>query len=1121
MRLKALLVTACLLVSAAGWAQKVTLNEQNAPLKKIFKEIKKQTGYTFFYNAGLLDKSHPVSITCKDEDLKKVLDQCFGDQPLIYHIVNQTVVVNPRTLQVQPVPGITIDSVPAKVFNVEGRITDESGKPVAGASIVIKVKGSPGRSSEKDGNFNLFIPRGATLLISNVGYLPQEIKPKEGVFLDVKLVAGAKDPLANMVVTGYQVINKESFTGNAITVSGDDLKKVNPQNVLQSLEVFDPSFHIAQNNIAGSNPNVLPSINVRGSTALPSTAGSGAVLSRTDLSSNVNLPTFIMDGYEVSLEKVFDLDINRIQSVTLLKDAAATAVYGSRAANGVMVITTKAPREGKLQLYYNYELTPSTPDLTAYHVLNASKKLQYEQLAGLYNANDGVSQDQQDQTYYTKKLAVLSGINTDWLAQPVRTAIGEKHSLYLEGGTPAVRYGLNLLYQNSPGVMKGSSRDRYGIGVDLSYNPGSGLIFRNEITVNQVNSMESPWGNFSDYVRMNPYYPKTDSTGHILQSVDQWTYLYNLSGGGTAYLPSDVLNPMYNSTLHGFNKTAYLEFIDAFSAEWNISRGLRLRTVLSYTKKNTTNDDFVSPLDNQFYNYSTAQLPQRGSYTYAADNENTFDGSLTLTFNRQIGNQFFNLALGSNVRTYSTDSKSFEASGFSNDRFTNIGFANNYTPGTTPGGDFAKQRLFGSFLSLNYSWLNKYLLDVSVRADGSSQFGSNNRVAPFWAAGLGWNIHKEKFLQNSVISQLRIRTSTGLTGSVSFPPYLSETMYNYYNSNWYSTGVGAAVSAFGNSSLQWQRTQNYDVGMDIGLFKDKIVISPRYYYKLTHGLLTDIQLPTSTGFSSYTDNLGDMANKGVELNLKYTIISNRNWMVSVFANLVNNTNKIVKISDALKNLNDKADAAQTGDSLGSTPLLRYKEGQTLNEIYAVRSLGIDPETGREIYIKKDGTHTFTWNVQDVVPVADPTPKVMGSFGTSIYYKGFQLNTILTTRFGGKDYNQTLVDRVDDADPRYNVDSRALSNRWQKPGDHAQFKNIADQGTTFISSRFIEKDNDLDLTSVYLSYDFKKAFCTRLAMSSLRVALTVNDALHWSSMGIERGIDYPYARSFTFSIQTSF
>jgi hypothetical protein len=251
------------------------------------------------------------------------------------------------------------------------------------------------------------------------------------------------------------------------------------------------------------------------------------------------------------------------------------------------------------------------------------------------------------------------------------------------------------------------------------------------------------------------------------------------------------------------------------------------------------------------------------------------------------------------------------------------------------------------------------------------------------------------------------------------------------------------------------------------------------------------------------------------------MIRSKKWNVSLFANLVHNVNNIVKISDALQNYNQKANEAQKTDSLKATPLLRYQAGQSINEIYAMRSLGIDPENGKEIFIKKDGTRTYTWDADDIVPVADPTPKVNGSFGSTMTYQRFMLNVIFTTRLGGKDYNQTLVDRVENADARYNVDARALTGRWQKPGDHAAFKNIADLQTSYLSSRFIENDNTLDFTTLYLSYDFARSMYTRLGMSSLRLAFTMNDVAHWSTFKIERGIDYPYAKSFTFSVQTSF
>jgi hypothetical protein len=413
------------------------------------------------------------------------------------------------------------------------------------------------------------------------------------------------------------------------------------------------------------------------------------------------------------------------------------------------------------------------------------------------------------------------------------------------------------------------------------------------------------------------------------------------------------------------------------------------------------------------------------------------------------------------------------------------------------------------------------MADLSARLDGSSKFGSENRTAPFWALGVGWNAHREDFLLNSDISMLKFRASVGVTGAVSFPAYQANTTYDYYTGNWYSTGIGASVNNYGNKSLKWQKTDNYDVGVDLGLFHDMLFISARYYQKITHGLLADIILPPSTGFISYKENLGDMKNTGAELNLKATVYKNRDWTVNLTANMARNKNTVLKISNALKAYNDKADQEQTKDEYKGTPLLRFKEGESLNAIYAVRSMGIDPETGKEVFVNRNGQYTYDWNVRDIVVVGDNTPTAYGYFGGNISYKRFLLNVILYSRFGGKEYNQTVVERIENADPRENVDSRAYSQRWKKPGDRALYKNISELNQSRASERFVQKDNVMELQSLYLSYDFSPQVFSKLAMRNLRVAFTMNDIARWSTMQTERGIDYPFARSFTFSIQTSF
>jgi TonB-linked SusC/RagA family outer membrane protein len=1086
-------------------------------IREIFSAIEERSEFVFLFADDISkDMEQRVNVRAETSTISKILDEIFKYTDLTYQINDRQVLVTRKERQ-EPLHYRGQSQQPARTI-IRGKVMNTAKEPLPGATIVLKSNNYQGTVTNENGEFSIPVnDLSEALVISFIGMQTKELQlTSETTFYQVLLEAAITD-LEEVIAPGYFSRKKDDFTGSAVSITVDDLKKISPSNIFQSIQAFDPSFKVQENNLLGSNPNRLPNINVRGSSSVPS--GSSEILRRDNISGNVNMPTFILDGYEVDVEKIYDLDMNRIASITLLKDAAATAIYGSRAANGVLVITTVTPEEGKLRVSYNFDLNLNVPDLSSYKVLNATDKLEYEWLAGLYEYIGATTQDELDQLYYQKKYNVVSGVDTYWLSQPVRNIVGQKHSLYIDGGTESIRYGVSIQYQNSPGVMEESKRDRYGIGTDLSYNLNGKFLFKNTLSVSQVKSAESPYGSFSNYVRMNPYYPKTNENGEIIREIDSWS---DRSGEGGSINTEVVLNPLFEGTLNSFNESSYLEVIDAFSVEWNLTPALRLRGLVSINKKVNETDNFLSPLSNTYYFYSAEDLSDRGQYDYLSSDEFTVDGNVTMTYNKGFRDHFINVALGANIREYNYEEKSFSATGFTNDRFTSIGFAKSYKEDSSPGSGSGTERLFGSFLSVNYSYLNRYLLDLSVRADGSSKFGSENKVAPFWAAGLGWNLHHEKFLKSQdLISLLRIKVNTGLTGSVSFSPYMSNTLYEYYKTNWYSTGVGAIVNQYGNEDLKWQRTRNYELGLDLGLLKDRLYFSGQYYHKLTEDMLTDITLPPSTGFSSYKENLGDMKNTGYELNAKLNVLKTKNWSVMLNGNFTHNTNKLVKISNSLKQLNQEVDEAQTSDDYKGVPLVRYNEGQSLNTIYAVRSLGIDPENGKEIYLKKDGSQTYVWDVDDIVPIRDGAPALYGFFGASVFFKGFLLYCNFYTRFGGYDYNQTLVDRVENADPRYNVDRRAMEHRWKEPGDIALYKNITDQGNTYVTERFVQKDNILELNSLYLSYDFSGDLLNKMRMRNLRAAITMNNVWRTSSVAIERGIDYPFARTFTFSVQTTF
>jgi TonB-linked SusC/RagA family outer membrane protein len=1115
-----LILVGALHVSAASYSQTVTLSGKGKSLENVFKDIKQQTGYLFFYNEKVSLKGKTTNADLRNVTLQEALDACLKNNGLSYTIVDKTIVIRNK----EPEEKVSI----LNKVQISGQVVDSVSKAtLPGVNIALKgAKGIIGQSNTK-GEFNVAAEPGDILMFTYVGYKAAQIKVTAARPIVVQMVPDINN-IKDVVVTGYQTIKKDNYTGNAITVTGAELKRNNPQNLLKSIQAFDPSFKILDNNLFGSDPNRLPQINVRGTTAIPSIGDD--VLDRNNLSSNYNLPEFILDGFEVTLQKVVDLDINRIESVTLLKDGAATAVYGSRAANGVMVITTKAPVAGKLQLSYNYELTFNGPDLSGYHVLDSKQKLEYERLVGLYSASSAISgdtrQEDLDAQLFTRLKNVASGVNTYWLSQPLRNAYQQKHSIYAQGGDKTFRYGIDMRYQTQPGVMKGSDNKRYSGGVNFTYNPTSRLIIRNDLTVTQVDQANSPYGDFSTYVNANPYFPMRDSSGALVQELANWRFKTGLLGPDQ-YKNRPVFNPLYEASLSSFNKAAYTEILESFSADYKLSKSFRLRALMSVNKTNASTDVYVSPLSSAFYNTTTDKLNNRGSYDYANQSKLNLDGNVTIGYNKQMGDNFFNLVLGANILSARSDNKGFSAQGFSNDQFSNIGFARIYKENSGPSGNVIKSRTAGTFFSGNYSYKNRYLLDASVRVDGSSAFGADKRFAPFWSTGGGWNIHKEAFFQDvDFISQLRLKGSIATLGSIGFPAYQSRSIYQYQQSNWYSTGIGATMLGYGNSNLQWQKTKTYDLGLDLGFLKDRIVISPRYYRKLTQGLITDINLAPSTGFSTYKDNLGDMSNKGYELYIVANVFRAKDWNINLTGNLAHNDNRIVHISESLKSFNNTIDQIQTNTSdpkrlAFSIPLTRYVEGKSLNTIYAVKSLGIDPENGKEILVKKDGSLTYIWDVKDIQDVGNTTPKAEGFVGSSITYKRFLMSFSFHYRFGGQLFNQTLIDRVENADPRFNVDSRVLEQRWKQPGDHTFFKNIADITNTYVSSRFVQKDNLIELQSLYFSYDFNTAAVRKLGLQNLRVAATGNDLFRTSSVAIERGISFPYARSLTFSLQGSF
>jgi len=431
-------------------------------------------------------------------------------------------------------------------------------------------------------------------------------------------------------------------------------------------------------------------------------------------------------------------------------------------------------------------------------------------------------------------------------------------------------------------------------------------------------------------------------------------------------------------------------------------------------------------------------------------------------------------------------------------------------------------RALGAVATLGYSYDYRYSADFNIRIDGSSQFGKDNRFAPFWSAGLRWNMKKESWLRNvKWVDDVVLRASYGVTGTQGFSPYQSRSVYTYTNlmkPYFSSNATGTELVALGNSNLKWQQTGTWNVGLELSLLKGRFTTRAEYYIKNTKNSLAQITLAPSVGFASYPENMGNLETKGVELNFSFIPYRNLDkdayWVITV--NGSHNEEKLKKISDALRHMNELNTSNEK-----DKPLPMYEEGESLNAIKVVRSLGINPANGKELFLTRKGEITEEWDYRDKIVAGCTDPELEGNIGTNLIWKNFTLNVLFHYSFGGQVYNSTLASRVEGADPAANADKRVLEQRWQQPGDHTFYKDIADRSVSKATSRFVQDYNYLELSNISLSYRFDPRLLKKIGFSALRIGLNSNNLFYASTVKRERGLDYPFARQFTFSLNLNF
>jgi TonB-linked SusC/RagA family outer membrane protein len=1002
----------------------------------------------------------------------------------------------------------------AQTRTITGTIIDERGEllPFVG----ISVPGSTiGAATDINGRFSLTIPQETKEIeVSFIGFKKQRIVLGTNTNYDIRMESDAQ-LLQQVVIVGNIERSKESFTGAFNTVGGGELKQMGNQNLVQSLRSLDPSFVVLENMAMGANPNAMPNIEVRGQTSIDFSEFTDDIQLR-----RANDPLFILDGFESSLQQIVDLDPNRIESVTILKDAASTAFYGSRAANGVIVVTTIQGQPGRFEVLYTGDFNVEAPNLSSYNMMNAEEKLLFEYLSGRYTWRGsadpgGRQQEMLDELYASRLAEVARGVDSYWMSDPLRTSFTQRHSLRLSGGSDKLMTDAGISYRSKPGVMKGSGRNSWSGSLNNTLRARD-ITVTNRLEVNGYTATESPYGDFSDWVNANPYSRKVDSNGNPSR------YLAYVVSNGLAIDPSarNIINPLFLANLNQVNESRNTTIDERLGVTWRFHPKMRIEGRGQIFWGRTDRVVFTPPTHPKFDD-QPASL--KGNYSERKRNALNYNANLMYVYSDRIGKHNYIINAKGEIGSEETTLTEWFASGFSPGSLGYPSYADGFLPNSRPSFVSDITRRVNVLASGNYSWDNRYLFDATFRYDGSSVFGAARKFTPFWSTGIGWNLHEESFIKPiRPISLLRLRATVGQTGNQNISSSNPSSIYTYVLGG-NEFGQALLLSGLGNPNIEWQKTFNPNLALELNMFDSRFVSKFEVYQKRTNPLVVMVDQPPSTGSPSYPTSLGYLTYDGFEFEVSYAIIrtGNVNWRAKIMG---------AAIRGEYSGLGDKLDGINTEAEL-SQSLVKFQDGYGPRTIWAVRSLGIDPATGREVFLTKDGSPTLRWDAQDRMPVGTDEPKLMGTIQNYLTFKQFTITAVFRYALRHERQNGALFNKVENitmSQVSYNQDKRALYDRWQKPGDMAEFKAIQlprEDQRTEMSSRFIQTENYLTAESVGVTWRApRESWIKKLGMNRLEISSTITGTggvFRLSNILYERGTRYPEATTVSLSVSATF
>ncbi len=1094
------LTVLCLQVSASAFSQRISISQKNMPLEQVLKEIKRQTGYFFLYDLDLIQqKSKPVNINVKDAELKDVLLMVLKSQPFSYEIKENTILITPKT---ELIPVI-------RAIDVTGKVVDENGLPMPGASI--KVKGKQiSTASGNDGSFSLKnVADNDVLVISFLGYADREVQAK------AQLGTISLSPMANLlndvVVTGYTNYTKAQSANAISVVTADKINQVPGLTVDQILQGRVPGMSVIS---TSGQPGQSASVVIRG---IGSVNGSST-------------PLFVLDGIPIEAGYFQTINPEDIESANVLKDASAKALYGSRGSNGVIVLTTKKGKAGKVAVGYTSQYGFSNLSRPNFEMMNAEQRLRFEEEIGVSfgrNLGPGWTYSPKNPTYtsgtqaYRQRadfiLDSLKKINTDWRDIFFQKGKFQEQQVNISGGNENFRFYNSLNYYSQEGVAKRTGLDRYALRSNMDFKDGKFSGSTNiSLGYSQSSFTEGEGGTGAGTSMASVYYALP--------------YEYPYAFDGTLVHPGNksqyfILDQREGTQglerlLNSSNKTDQLKSIIATSFAYQILPELKITTRAGIDYRMSTDQEFINP-DSYYGSRSVANtLGGKGRLTDASRRNFNVISTTGLTYAKTFASKHDVEVSAFYEYVYNNyNSFGFSAYGIDGRLPETPAGATNGSSTFLPSvaGSKSKSAL-ASFMGVGrYTYDNKYTLTGSYRYDGSTKVAPQNKWHGFYSVGANWNAKAEDFLKSSnFISDLRLRTSYGTTAS----PFGGDFIYlpTYSVSTTYGGNSGIRPVSAGNADFDWEYVNEFNAGFDISLFKSRrLRITADYYNKITTNMFIDQPPSATSGFSTLNLSSGKMRNRGVEFEVSGDVLKTQDFTWSLGVNAGYNKNVILHVTDITDSYPD-----------GDTRIL--KVGLPYGTYYAPDWAGVNPTTGEAQYYNLDGTITTTYNVntQSTTNSGSLYPTFTGGFNTSLNYKGFTASALFSfvsnvMRWNNEDfYNENQ---------RYatsNQTVRMLEDRWKAPGDIATLQRF-DVPRNF-TSKDIQDASFLRLRNVTLGYTLPKSILEKTKfIKGVKVFVQGQNLFTWTKW---RGLDpennavygrfqYPNTRTYTAGLNVNF